>query len=88
MRIIWSLVVFSFMSILFLAAGTVTCRMFGRRQEIYSGLTTVTNDSLDLPDIHICDASFFRRQRLLGKAKIVSVLILSSFSLIFVSLPE
>lgn len=37
------------------------------RLRVYSSLTMVDNHSLVYPDIHICDPSFFSRNRLLGK---------------------
>ena len=65
-RAMWLLIIVALMIILVLAASTISIEVFSRKK-VYTSMTMASNETMAFPDIHICDSSFFNRQRLLGE---------------------
>lgn len=72
MRLLWILVILALFITLVVVTGILSAVVFSR-QKIYSSMMTMTtNESLPFPIIHICEQSFFSRQRLISNAFSIS----------------
>ena len=72
-RLLWTLVVLALFITLIVVTGILSAVVFSR-QKIYSSMMTMaTNESLPFPIIHICEQSFFSRQRLISRPNAFSI---------------
>ncbi len=64
-RFIWIIILTALVTFMLVACGILTSDVFISKN-VYTTMTMETNDSLAFPVIHICEPSFYSRQKLSG----------------------